>query len=109
MGQLLRGWRRDRFRGKLNWINWGEVYYITWKYFGKEKARETKDLLAALPLELVPVDFELVELAAELKAEHSISYGDSFCAATALRFNAILITGDPEFRALQDKIDIRWL
>ena len=85
MGQLLRKWRSARFQAKLNWINWGEIYYITWKYFGKEKAQEVRDLLLALPIELEPIDFELVELAAELKAEHNISYADAFCAATAIR------------------------
>jgi predicted nucleic acid-binding protein len=109
MGQLLRKWRSTRFEAKLNWINWGEIYYMTWKYFGKEKAQEVRDLLIALPLELEPVDFELVTLAAELKAEHNISYADAFCAATAIRHNAILVTGDPEFKSLEHKIDIRWL
>ena len=109
MGQLLRKWRSTRFEAKLNWINWGEIYYITWKYFGKEKAQEVRDLLLALPLQLEPIDFELVTLAAELKAEHNISYADAFCAATAIRHNAILVTGDPEFKSLEAKIDIRWL
>ncbi|MCI0611417.1 type II toxin-antitoxin system VapC family toxin [bacterium] len=109
MGQLLRKWRSTRFEAKLSWINWGEIYYMTWKYFGKEKAQEVRDLLIALPLELEPVDFELVALATELKAEHNISYADAFCAATAIRHNAILVTGDPEFKSLDDKIDIRWL
>jgi uncharacterized protein len=109
MGQLLRKWRSTRLHAKLNWINWGEIYYITRKYFDKEKAQEVRDLLLALPLELDPVDFELVELAAELKADHNISYADAFCAATAIRHNAILVTGDPEFRALENRIEIRWL
>jgi uncharacterized protein len=109
MGLLLRKWRSTRFEAKLNWINWGEIYYITWKYFGKEKAQEVRDLLIALPLEVEPVDFELIALAAELKAGHNISYADAFCAATAIRYNAILVTGDPKFKSLEDKIDIRWL
>ena len=109
MGQLLRNWRSRRFAAKLSWINWGEVYSMTWKYFGKDKANEVKDLLSALPLELEPIDFELVRVAAELKAEHNISYADAFCAATALRYDAILVTGDPEFKSLEKKIDIRWL
>lgn len=109
MGQLLREWRRERFKARLSWMNWGEVFYLSWKYFGEEKAMEVKNLIDALPLELEPVDFELVRVAAELKAEHNISYADAFCAATALRHDAILVTGDPEFKALEKKIDIRWV
>jgi predicted nucleic acid-binding protein len=109
IGQLLRSWRSTRFDAKLSWINWGEIYYMTWKYFGKEKATEVKDLLSALPIELEPIDFELVLSAAELKAQHNISYADAFCAATVLRYDAILVTGDPEFKSLENKIDIRWV
>jgi predicted nucleic acid-binding protein len=109
VGRLLRAWHRERFKARLNWINWGEVFYMTWKYFGREKAVEVKSLVYALPLELQPVDFELVRAAAELKAENNISYADAFCAATALRYKAILVTGDPDFKSLESKIDIRWV
>jgi ribonuclease VapC len=109
MGQLLRSWRRDRFKAKLNWINWGEVFYMTQKYFGKEKAAEVRDLLSALPMELESIDFDLVTVAAELKAEFPLSYADAFCAATAIRHNAILVTGDPEFKVLEGRVDIRWI
>lgn len=109
MGQLLRSWRRGRLKAGLNWLNWGEVYYMTWKYFGKEKASEVRDLLAAFPLELIPIDFELVIAAAELKAQHTLSYPDAVCAATAIRKNAILVTGDPEFRSIENLVDIRWV
>jgi predicted nucleic acid-binding protein len=109
IGRLLREWHRERFKGRLNWINWGEIYYMSWKYFGREKALEVKNLIAALPLQLEAIDFELVRAAAELKAENNISYSDAFCAATALRYDAILVTGDPEFKALESRIDIRWV
>jgi predicted nucleic acid-binding protein len=109
MGQLLREWHRRRFKARLNWINWGEIFYLTLKYFGREKALEVIDLIAALPLELEPVDFDLVRAAAELKAEHDLSYADAFCAATALRYDAIIVTGDKDFLALENKIDVRWL
>lgn len=108
-GQLLRHWRRERRKAKLNWINWGEIYYSVWKGFGREKAQETMGLLAGFPLELEPVDFELVRAASELKAQHSLSFADAFCAATALRYNAIVLTGDPEFRSVEDLLDIHWL
>jgi ribonuclease VapC len=107
-GRLLRYWRRTGIKAKLNWINWGEIYYITAKSFGKEKALEVMDFVAAYPLELEAIDFSMVELAAELKSEYPFSYGDAFCAATALRHNAILVTGDPEFRRIEQRIKIHW-
>ena len=107
--QLLRHWRRERRKAKLSWINWGEIYYSVWKGFGQEKAQETMGLVAAFPLELEPVDFDLVRSAAELKAQHSLSYADAFCAATALRYNAIVLTGDPDFHSVEKLIDVHWI
>jgi len=108
VGRLLRYWKRNGIRAKLSWINWGEIYYITARNFGKEKALEVMDFVAAYPVDLEPVDFTLVEAAAELKAEYQLSCSDAFCAATALRHNAVLVTGDPEFQQLETRIKIHW-
>lgn len=108
VGRLLRSWKREGIQAKLSWINWGEIYYITARMFGKEKALEVMDFIAAYPVELEPIDFSLVEAAAELKAAYTISYSDAFCAATAIRYDAILVTGDPEFRQLEGRVKIHW-
>ena len=47
--------------------------------------------------------------AAHLKAHHSIAYADAFAAALALQSSAVLVTGDPEFRHLEDVVEIHWL
>lgn len=109
MGTLLRMWKRQRRFAKLNWVNWGEIYYIVRARYGHGKATETMELLAGLPIELEAVDFELVRSAAELKSDFGFSYGDGFCAATALRLGAILVTGDPELKPLERLLDIRWI
>jgi uncharacterized protein len=109
VGRLLRLWRRKRIRARLSWINWGEIYYITARNFGHEKAMEVLDFIAAYPVQLEPVDQALVQTAAELKSAYSFSYADAFCAATAMRHDAIILTGDPEFEAIQDKLRIHWL
>lgn len=93
----------------LNWINWGEFYYIVKRRVGEARTKEALRLLEQLPIELYPVDQPLVKEAAEMKSEHTLSYADAFCAATALRFKAAVLTGDPEFRTVQNIIKIRWL
>jgi uncharacterized protein len=108
-GTLLRMLKRERRVALLNWINWGEIYYIVRRHFGAEKAQETIELLSAFPLKLDPVTFDLVHLASELKSDYRISYADAFCAATALQNNAIVITGDSEFQSLEKLIKIRWI
>jgi predicted nucleic acid-binding protein len=109
VGSLLRQFKRERRLAFLNWINWGEIYYIVRRHFGAERAQETMELLAAFPLKLHPVTFDLVHLASELKSDYRISYADAFCAATALENNAIVITGDPEFHSLEGVLKIRWI
>ncbi len=63
----------------------------------------------SLPLEVVPADQELAELAAEFKSPHRMSLGDSFAAALAKQKKADLYTGDPEFKAVEKDIKIIWL
>jgi uncharacterized protein len=43
------------------------------------------------------------------KAHHRLSYADAFVAASAQRNGAALLTGDPEFRALEGELHIEWL
>jgi predicted nucleic acid-binding protein len=38
-----------------------------------------------------------------------VSYADAFAAATARRLDAVLVTGDPEFRSLSGSVKIHWL
>lgn len=96
-------------RAFLNWINWGEFFYVVKRRVGAAKAEEAIGRLEQLPLELVPLDLPLVRAAAEVKSEYAISYADAFCVATAQRVNATILTSDPEFRAVEHLIKIRWL
>src|SRR5207302_333595 len=67
------------------------------------------DLLPTWPIQLMHTVFDDVLAAARLKARFPISYADAFAAATALRAGARLVTGDDEFHALDDIVDIVWL
>ena len=100
---------KARTRALLNWISWGEFFYIVKRRVGAAKADETLRLLEQLPLELVPVDQALVRAAAEIKSAHTVSYADAFCVATAQRVNGVVLTNDQEFRAVEGLIKIRWL
>ena len=66
-------------------------------------------LLEQLPIELYPIDQALVRAAAEIKSEHTLSYADAFCVATAQRFDAVVLTNDPEFESVESLIKVRWL
>lgn len=100
---------RSRNRAILNWINWGEFYYIVKRRVGAAKTKDTLRLLEQLPIELFPVDQPLVQAAAEIKSAHALSYADAFCIATAQRLDATVLTNDSEFEAVKNLIKIRWI
>ena len=89
--------------------NWAEVAYISERKVGRDKWNAARLQLLSLPLEVVPADRELAELAAEIKSPHRMSLGDSFAAALAKQKKADLYTGDPEFKAVEKEIKIVWI
>ncbi|MDR4470562.1 MAG: type II toxin-antitoxin system VapC family toxin [Nitrospira sp.] len=101
--------QRAGTKAVLNWVNWGEFFYIVKRKVGSTRAAEALHLLEQLPIELVPVDLALVREAAEIKSEHAVSYADAFCIATARRMSATVLTSDPEFHAVEHLITVRWL
>jgi len=105
----LYGQEKTQMRALLNWINWGEFFYIVKRRVGSTRANEALRLLEQLPIELFPVDQPLVRAAAEIKSEHAVSYADAFCIATAQRVDGTVLTSDPEFRTVEHLITIRWL
>jgi predicted nucleic acid-binding protein len=96
-------------RALLNWINWGEFFYVVKRRVGSARADEALRLLEQLPIDLVPVDQALVRAAAEIKSQHPVSYADAFCVATAQRIGGIVLTSDRKFRAVQHLVKVRWL
>lgn len=93
----------------LSVINWGEVFYITLREAGRERAEQLAHLISTLPVEVIPADLELTRLAAEFKANNKMSYADCFAAAMAKLRKAELVTGDKEFKQVEGQIKIMWL
>lgn len=90
-------------------INYGEVLYISERMGGRPAAEETIRVIDHLPLEVVPADRALTFAAAHLKACYPLSCADAFAAALAWQLEAPLVTGDPEFRAVEGIIQVEWL
>jgi predicted nucleic acid-binding protein len=89
--------------------NWAEVRYIVERKVGATRWHEARHKLLGLPMEIVPADQPLAELAGEIKAVKKISLADCFAAALAKQRKADLYTGDPEFRGLEKDIRVLWL
>ena len=47
--------------------------------------------------------------AAEIKVRHPLAYADAFAAALTMQAEAALVTGDPEFRKLEEDLLVEWL
>jgi uncharacterized protein len=95
----------------LSVVNWGEIYYSTMRRVSQEAAEQKTREIAGLAIEIVPVeaDLHLVRQAAIYKATKKLAYADAFAAALAKLRNAELVTGDPEFKEIENEIRIAWL
>ncbi|MFA6543383.1 MAG: PIN domain-containing protein, partial [Limisphaerales bacterium] len=95
----------------LSAVNWAEIYYSMERAGGRQAADEAVADLATLPIDVVGVgdDLKLARLAAQFKARFKMSLADAFAAALAKEKKAELVTGDPEFKALEKEIKINWL
>ena len=89
--------------------NWAEVRYIVERKKGIEEWKNSRTSLLALPIEILPADQAMAELAGEIKAAKKMSLADCFTAALTKDLKAELYTGDPEFREVEKDVKIVWL
>jgi len=89
--------------------NWAEVRYMVERKVGMGKWNEVQHKLLGLPIEIVPADQAMAELAGEIKASNKMSLADCFAAALAKQRKFEIYTGDPEFRAVEKELKIVWL
>jgi predicted nucleic acid-binding protein len=94
-------------------INLGEAFYRLVRVNRREQAASLwrMALRRRLPVAVKEATQQRVRRAAELKANHAIAYADAFAVATAIEFQATLLTGDPAIKPLVGKYDLRveWL
>jgi uncharacterized protein len=89
--------------------NWAEVRYQIERKAGLSRWQEIREKLLGLPIEIVPADQKLAEMAGEIKAKRRMSLADCFAAALAKDRKADVYTGDPEFRAVENELRVVWL
>jgi predicted nucleic acid-binding protein len=90
-------------------VNYAEVQYVVRRKDGEAAWRTVHGELLAMPIEFHPADRALADIAADFKTRFTLSLADAFAAALAKTRNAELVTGDPEFKAVEDEVKIGWL
>jgi ribonuclease VapC len=90
-------------------VNYAEVQYIVRMKDGEAAWAKVAKELKTAPIEFHPADRRLADLAADFKARFKLSLADAFAAALAKEKKTELVTGDPEFKALEKEIRINWL
>lgn len=104
---LLNKAKNGEIRLYLNYVNLGEVYYITIREKDVNEANESIALVKRLPIEFVQVDERIALIAGRVKATYSVSYADAFVVATAIMKEATIVTGDPEFKSID--MQVLWI
>ena len=90
-------------------VNAGEVWYIIAREISEEEANSSIKQLRELRIQLKDADWELTQEAARFKSQHKMSYADCYAGALAKTMKADLVTGDKEFKAIEDVVAIYWV
>jgi uncharacterized protein len=93
----------------LSIMSLGEVAYIVERRYGLPGAHAALAAVEELPVEVVEAGRDAVLGAAHVKARYRISYADAFVVALARSRAGTILTGDPEFRAVEAIANIEWL
>lgn len=109
VARLLEEDRKSENPPLIQIVNFGEIIYRTKKDFGQDAKLRVIRTVIQLGLRIISASDGLVYEAAELKGSYAISYADAFLLATALREDAVIVTGDPEFEKVESLCQIEWV
>jgi uncharacterized protein len=107
--EILKKSRQGNVSTFVSIINLGEIYYIIARKRGKAAAKEVIQSISSLPVSILDASTERVFAAAEIKSDNHLSYADAFVASAALELSSVIVTGDPEFKALESYVSILWI
>jgi uncharacterized protein len=106
---ILKSARDGKTKLYLSVINFGEIYYNTYRERGIEKAQEIKCIIEQLPITIIDADKPITIEAAKLKALYAVAYADCFAAALGIMKKCKVVTGDPEFKKMAKDVKVDWI
>ncbi len=89
-----------------SFVSFTEVFYITLREKKEEDAKKRIHLMNVLAMMRVESSQELGLIAGRLKSTYRLSFADTWIAATAIFYDAILVHKDPEFEQLKGKLEM---
>ena len=101
--------RQGKLKSYISEINLGEIYYLTIRRLGLAAAKIQLEQFFELPIQIAAPASNIILTAAEIKAEYAISYADCFAVASALKLGASIVTGDPEFKKVEQLVPVIWV
>ncbi|MEO1020949.1 MAG: type II toxin-antitoxin system VapC family toxin [Bacteroidota bacterium] len=93
----------------LSVINLGEIWYTICRTYSDTKADLVVQKLRDMGFLFIDANWHVTQQAAAYKTLGGISYADCFAAALAKTQDAVLITGDKEFKRVAHDVDILWV
>ncbi len=111
IGRLLAEASNGQCEMFMSIVNLGEVLYMTEREAGIPGVQDVLGRLNELPIHIIDADRVQTFAAAHIKAHWAIAYADCFAAALASTKNGIVLTGDPEFRLLEEAsiVSVNWI
>ncbi len=109
--EVLQAAKRRQAHAHMPSICLGEVLYITERERGLSVAQKTLAAIEQMPIDILDATRPRVLAAAHIKANFRVSYADAFAVAAAQEIGATVLTGDPEFAAVESAtvIHVEWL
>jgi predicted nucleic acid-binding protein len=109
VGSLLRDGDAGTHELYITAANLGEVAYRVYQELGEEASEQALSKMLQWPMVVIAVDQNLALKASSFKAMRGLGYLDCFAAALAERLDGIVATGDPDFEAVEDLVEVHWL
>ena len=104
-GEKAKKYIEGKERAIISAINIAEVYRWILKYYDEKIAEEKRKVMKERCF-VISVDDEIAVNAAKIRNERKWGLGDSLIYATAKKENASVLTGDPDFKGLENVIFI---
>ena len=95
----------------MSTINVGEVLYLMERESGLSAAQDALARIDELPISVIDISRAHTIVASHLKARGRISFADCYAAALGIIEHATIVTGDQEFKRLENAsiIPVLWL